>query len=86
MGQAKRRGSFEERKAHAVHVEQLKTLSRTKARQLRYHQESEAFRLMVWWQFEMSAERYDRIKKSEMEYQMAMAQTLGVLAWSFYGN
>lgn len=60
MSQAKRRGTYEERvqqailrKAHEEAIIQNQKFDRAR-------QELQAWKTMVWWQIEMTKERYDR--------------------------
>lgn len=78
MGQANRRGAFEQRKAHATQQRDGVMLEVEMSRRLRYHQECAAYDTMVWWQIEMSEQRNDHITMKRTGMQMKMAQLLGM--------
>lgn len=63
MSQSKRRGTFEERKAQAIQREADRLQAIQDAKDLRHAQELQAWRTMVWWQIEMTEERYNRFVK-----------------------
>lgn len=79
MGQAKRKGTLEQRILQAKQKEQLR-LSEIKAlKALRERQEIQAYETMVWWQLELSEEWYLRRLKSEHRFRAAAALWLGGL-------
>jgi hypothetical protein len=78
MGQAKRRGSFEERKAQAIQKEQDRLGAIEAKRQLKYEQEIQAYKTMVWWQIDLSEIRYERIMKAKHKSQMGWASLMGM--------
>lgn len=83
MGQASRRGTYEERVAQS----KLNTLHEAALREdkvrTREKQEVQAIETMVWWQFEMTYERYELHQKRFHKRSMVMAQTLGMLYGGF---
>lgn len=78
MGQASRRGSFEDRQAQAIERKRQLNLAIQMERQKRIEQEALAWNTMVWWQIEMTEARYRRIKKRELDMNMTMATLLGM--------
>jgi len=78
MSQARRRGTFEERKAQAIQREQLRLAVIEATRRERYQQECKAYDIMVWWQHDMSKQRCDRIVNRRTTTQMQLAQIFGI--------
>ena len=66
MGQASRRGTFEERKAQAIERQQKMADILEFEKQKRFEQECLAEDLMVWWQRDMSRERYLKSREDYM--------------------
>lgn len=83
MSQSKRRGTFEERKAQAIQREADRLQAVQDAKDLRHEQELQAWRTMVWWQVEMTEERYNRWAKRKHKRDMDMAVMAGTLASAF---
>ena len=94
MSQARKRGSYEQRVAQAI--EKKETLARLERervhqhaldveakRQAAYELELHCWKLMIWWQVEMSAERYEQYLHRKHKRDMANAQMLGTLASAF---
>lgn len=83
MGQASRRGNLETRiqqsKVNKAHEEALIE----NARLDRAMQELQGWKTMVWWQLEMSIDRYERIQRAKHKRDMAMAQVMGTLFGTF---
>jgi len=79
LGQASRRGTFEQRKAAALQREQDRLDAIEAARRLRYQQECNAHSVMVWWQIEMSEERHARIMRAKLKSQMEWASLMGMI-------
>lgn len=95
MSQARRRGTFEERKAQAIEREALRqqaerdarhqrALEAAAKREQREQEEVKAIQTMVWWQFEMSHERYELFQKRKHKRDMANAQMAGMFASLLY--
>jgi hypothetical protein len=78
MGQAKKRGTFEERKALAIQREEDRLNAIEAARSLRYQQEVEAYKLMVWWQVDMSEQRHRNIMRRRWQGQRDAAALLSI--------
>jgi hypothetical protein len=79
MGQASKRGTFEQRKALAIQREQKRLALIEENRQLRYQQECKAYDTMTWWQIEMSERRYDNITRRRSRSLMQLATVFGML-------
>jgi hypothetical protein len=86
LGQASRRGSFEQRKALAIQREQERLDAIEEKRRLRYRQECAAHDTMVWWQIEMSERRYDHIARRKTKDQMMLAQLFGMAYGAGWGG
>ena len=86
MGQASRRGTFEQRKALALEREQERLDAIEEKRRLRYRQECDAYATMVWWQIEMSEQRHGRIASRRTKNQMMLAQLFGMAYGAGWGG
>lgn len=86
MGQASRRGTFEQRKALAIQREQERLDAIEEKRRLRYQQECQAYDTMVWWQLEMSERRHYQIRKRRTDTQMALASLFGMAYGAGWGG
>jgi len=87
MGQARRRGSFEERKALALAREQEKQASIRAKWELRESQESEAWTLMTEEQIDMTHDRFNRVSRRQANHQMQLASLLGMIVggdWNMF--
>ncbi len=88
VGQASRRGTFEQRKSAAIQLEQERLAAIEEKRRLRYQQDQQAYDTMVWWQIEMSERRYYQRMKRRTNTQMALASLFGMAydgGWGGFG-
>jgi hypothetical protein len=83
MGQAARRGSLEVRKRLSIQkeVDRLNTIEAHK--QMLFQREIDAYKIMVWWQIDLSEERYHRIMKRKYKRDRDLAQLAGLLYSTF---
>jgi hypothetical protein len=86
LGQASRRGTFEQRKALAIQLEQARVAAIEEKRQLRYQQECQAYNTMVWWQIDMTEQRQHRITRKRTKDQMMLAQLFGIACGAGWGG
>jgi hypothetical protein len=86
MGQASRRGSFEQRKTLAIEREQERIAAIEAKRHLQYQQECAAYDMMSEAQIEMSHLRFNHIVRRKTKNQMRLAQLLGVACGSGWGG
>jgi hypothetical protein len=87
MGESRRRGTFEQRKALAIQREQDRLDAIEADRLLRYRQECEAYNVMVWWQIDMSEARHSRIIRAKRKSQMAWVRLMGMLhGWDSFSS
>lgn len=86
MGQASRRGTFDQRKALALEREQERLAAIEAKRRLRYQQECDAYDTMVWWQIDMSERRHDAIRNRKTRSQPALAQLFGMAYGAGWGG
>lgn len=77
-GQARRRGTFEERKSQSIQQRQARLDAFEVQKQLRWEQEVAAYRTMVWWQLEMSVDRYRRATGRRYHTQSILAAALAI--------
>jgi hypothetical protein len=83
MGQAKRRGTLEERMAQSIQNKQKIEEAREAARQLQFKQEIEAYSYMTEEQIGMSEERHEKVMKRRLDAQIAYAQLMGCMYGAF---
>ena len=74
MGQAKNRGSFEQRRVQAKHKIWQEQLKKEKALYDRQEQERKAYSLMVWWQLEMTKKRERIVHKRKLNSTLTLLQ------------
>lgn len=89
MGQARRRGTFEQRKALAIQRKQERLKAIENAKQLRYLQECEAYSVMTEDQIILSEDRHARIIKAKMKSQLDWATLYGMIygmGWNSFSD
>jgi len=86
MGQASRRGTFEQRKSLAIQREQERLEAIESTRRIRYQQECAAYDTMVWWQIDITEQRHERIVRKRTQSQMMMAQLFGMAYGAGWGG
>lgn len=79
MGQASKRGTFEQRREQAILRKQAEQDAIRAKWELRKQQEEQAWKTMVWWQIEMSERRYYAIRKRKTDTRMMLSQLLGMV-------
>jgi hypothetical protein len=84
MGKAARfKGlTFEARKEFAIQRETRSKLEKEQAKEelrlLEYRREAQAYENMVWWQWDMTQLRYERIQRRNTKRQMGIAAIMGM--------
>ncbi|BET58110.1 MULTISPECIES: hypothetical protein [Geobacter] len=86
MGEASKRGTFEQRKEQAIQRKQAEQDTIRAKLELRKQQEEQAWKIMVWWQIELSERRYYQIRKRRTDTQMALASLLGMAYGGRWGG
>jgi hypothetical protein len=82
MGQANRRGTFEQRKTASMVKQEEEINAITALKHSHWVIQSKAYDTMTWWQLDMSEEREAKIKKAKLKAQMDYAAVAGMM----YGN
>jgi hypothetical protein len=89
VGQASKRGTFEQRKANALQREQDWLAEIELDRQLVYQRHVDAYKQMVWWQRDMSEERHAVIMRAKMRSHLAWAGLMGMIhgmGWNSFSH
>lgn len=80
MGQAKNRGSYEERIVQSKNRKLELQLKAEAALELRREQEALAYHIMTWWQLDMTKERVMKRNKHKFTTNLTLATLHGAFA------
>lgn len=89
MGQAKRRGTREQRVEQVLQWQREVEAAREARLEARRMQERQVYETMVWWQIELSEERHRRYIRAMQKRQEVWAALMGTIygmGWDYFAS